>query len=130
MARSGVGAGRRNEGVTVSIENNNDMSERRGAGRIEINGVDCRLVTRTRVKLLDLSLSGALIASDVGIPNGAVARLSTVLGVGYFAPVVEVLRSAPCRQVSGRELGVQFQRMDDRSRKHLESFLTRAAANA
>ena len=105
----------------------NNLSERRGTIRVSVGDVDCRLVTRTRIKLLDLSLSGALVATDVGLPIGAVGRLSTVLGLGHFAPVIEVLRTAPRRHDSGRELGVQFQRMDDRSRKHLESFLTRAA---
>lgn len=126
MAGRRVGASRRYGSVTVST-GMDDTSERRNAVRVNIGNVDCRLVTRTRVKLLDLSLSGALLATEIGLPTGAVARLSTVLGIGHFAPVVEVLRTAPRRQFSGRELGVQFQRMDDRSRKHLESFLTRAA---
>lgn len=101
--------------------------ERRTTARVSVRNTDCRLVTRARVKLLDLSLSGALLATDMVLPAGCVGRLSTVLGPGQFAPVVEVLRSSPSR-VSGRELGVEFQRMDDRSRKHLESFLTKANA--
>jgi hypothetical protein len=110
----------------VSTETNG-IPERRGTPRVNVANVDCRIVSRARVKLLDLSQSGALLATDIVLPVGAVARLSAVLGLGHFAPVVEVLRSGPARHFNARELGVQFQRMDDRSRRHLESFLTRAA---
>ena len=102
--------------------------ERRRTPRVSVSEADCRIVTRARVRLLDVSLSGALLASDVVLPTGSLGRLNTLLGGGPFAPVVEVLRNGSRRATDGRELGVQFQKMDDRSRRHLESFLTRAMA--
>ena len=56
MAGRRVGASRRYGSVTVST-GMDDTSERRNAVRVNIGNVDCRLVTRTRVKLLEQSKS-------------------------------------------------------------------------
>ena len=107
----------------------NGTDERRSTPRVVMNAqLDCRLVMKVPVKVMDLSLTGALLAADALLPPGAHGRLNTVLAPGPFAPVIEVLRRNPGRHSDVGELGVHFHGMDDRSRKHLESFLGKASA--
>jgi hypothetical protein len=84
---------------------------------------------RTRVRLIDISQSGALLAADVRLPVGASAQLMTGVGGGPFTPVVAVRRCVG-RSESGQPavgLGATFLEMDAQSRQSLEAFLQRAA---
>lgn len=100
--------------------------ERRSVPRAALGGgFDCRLVVRARVRVLDVSLTGALLATETPLPLGAFGHLSTVLAAGPFTPVVEVLRQAPSH--TGHQVGTQFHGMDDRSRHVLENFLSKAS---
>lgn len=106
-----------------------DGVERRRTPRIAPGGaLKWRLVTHSRVQLLDVSLTGALLATDAALPAGPPGQLKTVLAAGPFAPLVEVLRSGPRRDQPGRELGVRFRGLDERSQHHLEHFLRDASA--
>ncbi len=105
------------------------VPERRQAPRVALGaGVECSLGLRTRVKLMDISLSGVLVASDVALPPGAAARLDTGLGAGAVRADLQVRRAAalPPGAAAGG-LGAMFVGMDDRSRRSLEDFLRKAS---
>lgn len=105
-----------------------DGIERRSVPRVALgNGFECRLLVRARVQLLDVSLTGALLATESPLPQGAVGHLSAALTAGPFAPVVEVIRQAPRPQHGSHQLGTQFHGMDDHSRHVLEAFLSKAS---
>jgi hypothetical protein len=92
------------------------------------SGVECRLELRTRVRLLDISLSGALLAAELALPVGAAAQLRSSLGPTTFSSDVQVKRNAtlsPAIPLKG--LGAAFTAMDDRSRRSLEEFLRKAS---
>ena len=110
------------------MSSNEQESERRRRPRLTLNPpVECQLDLQARVRLLDISLSGAMLASEVPLPVGAPARLNVGVSSGPFVPDVEVARIG---RTSGREaslsLGVMFAGMDERSRHSLEEFLKRA----
>ena len=103
--------------------------ERRLMPRVALDGdMECRLELRTRVRLLDISLSGALLASELPLPIGVPARLRSSLGSATFHSDVEVRRDvtlAPAVALHG--LGAAFATMDERSRRSLEDFLRKAS---
>jgi hypothetical protein len=90
--------------------------------------MECRLELRTRVRLMDISLSGALLAAEVSLPPGAPAQLHSGLGAGALRADVQVRRNA---QLQGnaplKGLGAMFTGMDERSRRSLEEFLRKAS---
>ena len=105
-----------------------DGIERRSVPRVAVgHGFECRLMVRARVQLLDVSLTGALVATESPLPQGAVGHLSAVLTAGPFAPVVEVIRQAPRPQHGGFQVGTQFRCMDDHSRHVLDTFIGKAS---
>jgi hypothetical protein len=92
------------------------------------SGVDCRLELRTRVRLLDISLSGALLAAELALPVGAGAQLRSSLGPGTFSSNVQVKRNVTLSAgIPLQGLGAAFTGMDDRSRRSLEDFLRKAS---
>jgi hypothetical protein len=102
--------------------------ERRHEPRVTLEaGVECRLELRTRVRLLDISLTGALLGADVTLPVGTRAHLRSAIAASAFSPDVQVRRLV---DVSGRNarvgLGAVFTAMDERSQKSLEEFLRKA----
>jgi hypothetical protein len=105
------------------------FSERRQAPRIAAGpSIECRIHLRTRVRMLDISLSGALLAAETPLPVGASARLQSGLGAGPFGSDVQVRRHVglpPGTALQG--LGAMFTTMDDRSRRSLEEFLRKAS---
>ncbi len=105
------------------------VAERRQAPRVALDGaVECRLDLRTRVRLMDISLGGALLASDVALPPGAPAQLRSALGAGALQADVQVRRSARLQGgVPLKGLGAMFTGMDERSRRSLEEFLRKAS---
>ena len=103
--------------------------ERRRMPRVEVQEqLECRVEVRTRIRLLDISLSGALLASDAHLPVGTKAHLRAGVGAGPFAPEVRVQRvmTAGSRE-SGTGLGAVFLGMDEKSRLSLEAFLRKAS---
>jgi len=104
--------------------------ERRQGPRAQLPpAAECRLQLRTRVRLLDISLTGVLIASDVELPVGTRAQLRSTVAAASFTPAVEVKRVADSSDRTGaRALGATFTRMDDRSKRSLEEFLRKASS--
>lgn len=99
--------------------------ERRRSPRVAVIDEHCRLHVRARVRLVDLSASGALMASEVPLPVGSTGQLRFALGGDAFCPSVQIRRRAG---ITSRELllGGAFISMEDRSRRRLEEFLKRA----
>jgi hypothetical protein len=104
-------------------------AERRLTPRAAIaEGVQCRLDLRTRVRLLDISLSGALLAAELAMPVGGSAQLRSGLGASGFRTDVQVRRSVDLATgVTLHGLGAIFTSMDERSRRSLEDFLRKAS---
>lgn len=108
---------------------NAEQSERRLWPRVpQPARFECWLQLRSRVRLVDISLTGALLASDVSLPVGTRAQLRSTVSSTSFAPDVQVRRTAdvPGRRTSA-SLGAAFTGMDERSRRSLEEFLRKAS---
>ena len=103
--------------------------ERRLAPRAALpSDAECRLEVRTRVRLVDISLTGTLLATDVPLPIGTRAQLRSNVATATFTPEVQVQRVAETSgRGDGRALGAVFTAMDDRSRRSLEEFLRKAS---
>ena len=104
-------------------------AERRQSPRATLNeGVECRLELRTRVRLLDISLTGTLLGTDLKLPVGTRAQLRSGIAANTFVPEIEVCRIAePSARNPTTGLGAAFTSMDDRSRNCLEEFLRKAS---
>ena len=89
---------------------------------------NCFLEMRTRVRLLDISLTGALLGCDLPLPTGVRAHLRTAVSSGPFASAVDVRRQAAVKdhRVGVHSLGAAFVEMDEPSRRSLEGFLRKA----
>src|SRR3954462_9858026 len=104
-------------------------TERRHSQRVALTSDhECRLDLRTRVRMLDLSLSGTFLAAELGLPAGASARLRSSLGPNAFR------REGQNRRRTGLGVGLpmngvaaMFTTMDERSRRILEDFLRKAS---
>jgi len=105
------------------------VTERRQGQRVVIGGdIECRLDLRTRVRLLDISLSGAMLAAELSVPAGASAQLRSALGPNSFRSEVQVRRSTALPAgMPMNGVAAMFTTMDERSRKSLEDFLRKAS---
>jgi len=95
------------------------------------DGIECRLQTRTRVRLIDISEGGALLAVDRPLPVGTPAIVQSSLGNAPFVSEIEIRRAAPGGGGGGRgalALGAIFVSMDDQSRRCLKTFLSVAGS--
>jgi len=101
-----------------------DMDRRRHP-RWPLSHVRCRLELRTRVRLVDISGTGALLATDVAVPVGTAGHLRAGIGPA-FAPAIEVMRQMSTGQRPSLAMGTIFTSMDDQSRQSLEEFLKKA----
>ncbi len=88
--------------------------------------VDCRFEMRARVKLVDISASGALLVSDATLPVETAGQLKAVLSAARFSPSLQIRRTSGLPRNEGSQLGTVFLGMDDESRKSLEAFLKKA----
>ena len=104
-------------------------AERRRVPRVAVDGeLECRLEVRTRVRLVDISLTGALLASDAQLPAGTRAHLQAGVGAAPFAPEVQVQRVVDRHSREAKPaLGAVFVGMDEKSRRSLEAFLRKAS---
>jgi hypothetical protein len=103
-----------------------DVNDRRRSPRVMLpEDEQCSLQLRTRVRLLDISLSGALVETDLPLPIGAKGQLRFALAGAAYAPTVQIRRrvGSPARELN---LGAVFTSMDDSSRRRLEDFLRKA----
>lgn len=104
------------------------QGERRRDSRWDVrDGVQCRLDLRTRVRLIDISATGALLAGDVAVPVGTHGHLRSAMGPAPFASDVEVRRVGTASARPALAIGAIFVEMNDRSRRSLEQFLKRAS---
>src|SRR4051812_39109959 len=89
--------------------------ERRQTPRVAVgNAIECRLDLRTRVRLLDISLSGALLGAELALPVGASAQLQSGLGASAFRTDVLVRRDDGLPVgITLNGLGAAFTTMDD-----------------
>lgn len=82
-----------------------------------------RLELRNRVKLLDISQSGAILACEAQLPIGTRGYLRTELASLPFSAEAAVTRHVKAGPRGEVALGTQFGSSDDRSRQHLDHFL-------
>jgi c-di-GMP-binding flagellar brake protein YcgR len=111
----------------MSSEDNG--AERRRVPRVAVDdGLECRLEVRTRVRLVDISLTGALLSSEAQLPVGTRAHMHAGVGAAPFAPDVQVQRIVDRHtRESKPALGAVFVGMDEKSRRSLEAFLKKAS---
>ena len=103
-----------------------DVNDRRRSPRVMLpTDEECSLQLRTRVRLLDISLTGALVETDLPLPIGAKGQLRFALAGAAYAPTVQIRRRAGS-QTRELNLGAVFTSMDDSSRRRLEDFLRKA----
>ena len=103
------------------------VQERRRGPRVALGEqFDCRFEMRARVRLIDISATGALLVSDADLPVETAGKLKAVLAAARFSPNVEVRRIAAVPMSEAVQLGALFVGMDDESRKSLEAFLQKA----
>jgi c-di-GMP-binding flagellar brake protein YcgR len=105
-------------------------AERRRVPRVAVDqdeGLECTLEVRTRIRLLDISLTGAMLSSEAQLPVGTRAHLQAGVGATPFAPEVQVQRVVDRgSRESAPALGAVFVGMDEQSRRSLEAFLRKA----
>ncbi len=109
----------------MSDEQEQDLGRRRQPRWDLRDQVNCRLEVRTRVRLVDISATGALLAADGPMPVGAAGHLRAGIGQ-VFSAGVEVKRHATTGPRPALAMGTIFTNMDDRSRRSLEDFLKKA----
>lgn len=103
------------------------VHERRQTPRVNVDEhLDCRFEMRARVRLLDISASGALLVTETVLPVETAGELKAVLAASRFCPTLRVRRTAALPRNEGMQLGTVFVGMDDESRKSLEAFLRKA----
>ena len=104
-------------------------AERRRVPRVAVDeGLECRLEVRTRIRLVDISLTGALLSSEAQLPVGTKAHMQAGVGSAPFAPDVQVQRIVDrSSRESKPALGAVFVGMDEKSRRSLEAFLRKAS---
>jgi hypothetical protein len=102
------------------------FEERRRGPRVETSeGPELRLDKRVRVRLIDISAGGALLACDERVPTGTVGRLRVALGSEPFEASVEVMREEP-RSEPPVLLGTAIISMGRGSQDALDQFLRRS----
>ncbi len=104
------------------------MIERRRSPRIDIQPDETiRVTVRHRVQLLDISLSGALVACEARLPKGTRGQFRTALAGTPFTAEVMVQRHDGRVAPSQIGLGATFASLDDQNRRSLEQFLRRGS---
>jgi hypothetical protein len=82
----------------------------------------------TRGEVLDLSESGALLSTTVGLAVGERTRLSLLVGREPFSAWAKVVRAEPgtrAGQTTHYHIGVVFTSVDGRNREVLSRFVRR-----
>jgi PilZ domain len=101
-----------------------EFAERRQGRRVEVRPrPELRLARRVRVRLVDVSLGGALIASEERIGRGVVGQLRLPLRRGRFEAAVVVKREDVRSESPPVLLGTAIISTTRESRDLLEQFL-------
>jgi PilZ domain-containing protein len=104
-----------------------EFQERRRFPRVQVDGpYELRVARRVRVRLLDISASGALLATDERFPVGARVRLQMLLGPTPFETSIDVKREEAAPDGRGRVVGVSMASLQAPQRETLDEFLRRA----
>jgi len=104
-----------------------NVPERRRCPRVPMLSGPPLVVAKTvRVKVMEISGDGALLAADEALPVAASGRLFTTLGGQRFEGEVNVRRVDPARTPVLH--GVVVVPADSRDREALDEFLRRAGA--
>jgi len=99
------------------------MEERRRSPRFDVDGGGLAVLPISlSVRLLDISLSGALVQSSQNAKEGARGRLRLDLAGRPFAADVEVRRIAQGPGGHGYKIGARFLDLTDDQRQILEGF--------
>ena len=85
-----------------------------------------RLARRVRVRLVDISQGGALVASDEPLGRGTVGQLRLPLGRGRFEAAVVIKREDVVAEPPAVLLGAAIVSAGAESRQLLEQFLGRS----
>ena len=105
-----------------------EMIERRRTQRVELLPDETvRVEIRHRVQLIDISLSGALLAGEAGLPVGTRGHFRAGLAATPFSAEVTVRRHQPRPAPRRVGLGTTFSSMDEQSRQSLSHFLRRGS---
>ncbi len=104
-----------------------DFPERRQGRRVEVlPRPEIRLARRVRVRLVDISLGGALVASDERLGRGTVGQLRLPLGRGRFEAAVVIKREEVGPEPPAVLLGAAIVSAAAESRDLLKQFLGRS----
>ena len=81
--------------MTAMADDGQGTQDRRRSPRVMLPAdEECRLQLRTRVRLVDISVSGALVETEMPLPVGAKGELRFALAGASFAPTVLIRRRA------------------------------------
>jgi PilZ domain-containing protein len=106
-----------------------EFVERRRSPRVPVVARhEFRLGRRLRLRIVDISVSGALLGSEEPLPLGAKGRLHMLLGAGDFEAQIEVKREQPAPDGRGTLLGTTMTPSQPRHHEVLEQFLSRAGS--
>ena len=106
-----------------------DFQERRRFQRVAVAPrTELRASRRVRVRLLDVSAGGALVASEERLPVGVAAHLRLSLGGAPFETPITVEREEPAPQGGGRRAGIVMMSMPASQQDTLDEFLRRAGS--
>jgi len=104
-----------------------EFQERRRTPRVAAAGNQAlTLGRRIRVRVLDVSASGALLASEEPLPVGLTGRLQLSLGGVRFEGDVQIVRDQPTGAPRGQLLGSSVTPSGPHHQEALDAFLRRA----
>ena len=104
-----------------------EFQERRRTPRVAVRGPqEFRLGQRIRVRVVDISASGVLLASEERLTVGSTGRLQVSLGGSQFEAQMQVKREHRGDAAQGRLFGSALAPPQPRYRDVLDVFLRRA----
>jgi len=109
------------------------LEERRRTARAVVRGeCEIELGLASVVRLVDISMSGALMRASQDWPIGQRGELRTTLGDNTFVVEVEIRRAAAelgqAEWAGNHKVGVAFVSLDPQNRRCLERFLKQPAS--
>jgi hypothetical protein len=106
-----------------------EFQERRRFQRVAVEPrCELRASRRVRVRLLDVSAGGALVASAESLPAGVRGHLRLPLGGASFETPFVVERDEPGPQGGGRRAGLVMRSTSAAQQETREEFLRRAGS--
>ena len=104
-----------------------EFQERRRTPRIAAGGAQTfRFARRVRIRVVDVSATGALLASEEPLPVGLTGRLQLSLGGVRFEGEVQIVRDQRAGAAGGHLLGSSVTPSAPRHQEALDVFLRRA----